>query len=79
MANDDRLVEEKLLEILEEAIVDEKASAGRYTHALELAREDESRELLKKLARDELEHERLLKERYHEIKKRLGLKIIKNK
>ncbi len=79
MADDDRLVEQKLLEILEEAIVDEKASAGRYIHAQELARDDESRELLKKLAKDELEHERLLKERYHKIKKRLGLKVIKDK
>lgn len=79
MSENKRFVEEKLLKILEEAIVDENASTERYQYALSLAKEKETRDLLEKLVKDEMEHEALLKDRYHEIKKRLGFKVMKEK
>ncbi|VAX22732.1 hypothetical protein MNBD_NITROSPINAE01-313 [hydrothermal vent metagenome] len=79
MTEDYRHLEEKLLDVLEEAILEEIASAARYRHALGLARDDEVRAMLEKLVHDEEAHERILKERYHEIKKRLGLKVMKDK
>ena len=34
--------------------------------------------MFKKLVDDEVMHEKVLKERYYEIKKRLGLKVIRD-
>jgi rubrerythrin len=73
-----RLVEERLLKILEEAILDEKASAARYRHGAELARDPDVKKMFDDLAADEIAHEATLKERYHEIKKRLGLKVMRD-
>ncbi|MBF0169988.1 MAG: ferritin-like domain-containing protein [Nitrospinae bacterium] len=72
------LVEEKLLKILEEAILDEQASAARYGHGAELARDPELVAMFEQLMRDEQRHEEALKERYRAIKKRLGLKIMRD-
>lgn len=74
--NTKRFTEEKLLKILEEAILDEIASAARYRHGLEFAQDPESIAMLEKLVKDEEAHEHALKERYYEIKKRLGMKVI---
>ena len=73
---EDNLVEEDLLEILEDAIEDEKASQARYQKALEKAKSSESRALFQDLMERELEHQRLLEERHEQIKKRLEVKII---
>lgn len=79
MPEDRRLIEEKLLSILEEAIEEEARSADRYRRALKCARDPEAISMLERLVRDEETHERILKERYYEIKKRLGLKVMKDK
>ncbi len=73
---EDNLLEEDLLEILEDAIEDEKASQERYLRALERAKSSESRALFQDLMDKEQEHQRLLEERYEQIKKRLEVKII---
>lgn len=73
---EDNLLEEDLLEILEDAIEDEKASQERYLRALERAKSSESRALFQDLMDRELEHQRLLEERYEQIRKRLEVKII---
>ena len=70
-------VEKELLAILEQAIEEERHSAGRYRRGAELSSDPESKKMFEKLVRDEEMHERVLKERYYEIKKRLGLKAIK--
>ncbi len=77
MNKDKNMVEQKLLNVLEKAILEEQASTARYKHGASIALEGEVREMFEKLAEDELEHERLLKKQYYEIKKRLGLKVMK--
>jgi len=70
-------VEKELLAILEEAIEEERRSAGRYRRGAELSSEPDSKKMFERLVQDEEAHERVLKERYYEIKKRLGLKAFK--
>ncbi len=69
--------EERLLRILEESILDEQASCQRYNYGMKIAKDEETRELFRQLVIDEMEHEKVLKKRYYEIKKRLGLKVMK--
>ncbi|VAX25168.1 hypothetical protein MNBD_NITROSPINAE03-1189 [hydrothermal vent metagenome] len=76
MSEDKQPVELKLLSILEEAIEEEKMSAARYRHGFKLSRDPVLKKMFEKLEADEIVHEKVLKERYYEIKKRLGLKII---
>jgi len=76
MSEDKQLVELKLLSILEEAIEEEKMSAARYRHGFKLSEDPVLKKMFEKLETDEIAHEKVLKERYYEIKKRLGLKII---
>lgn len=73
---EDKLLEEDLLEVLETAIEEEKAAQSRYMGALEIARSPESRALFQDLLDVEREHQRLLEERYEQIKKKLEVKII---
>ncbi|MBI5815110.1 MAG: rubrerythrin [Nitrospinae bacterium] len=79
MTEDKRIVEEEILAILEEAIREERESASRYQKGLALAADPEVKSMFERLIRDEETHERVLKERYYEIKKRLGLKVMKDK
>lgn len=76
MTEDRELIERKLLAVLEEAIEDEKMSASRYRHGVKLAVDPELKGMFEKLVADEIQHEKVLKDQYYEIKKRLGLKII---
>lgn len=69
-------IEEELLEILESSMSAEKASQERYRRAGKLAKNPESVALFKKLEEEEKDHEEKLMEKYIEIKKSLGLKII---
>jgi len=78
MSKDKRIIEEELLGILEEAMREERASAARYRRGLELAADPEARALFERLVADETAHEKVLRERYYEIKKRLGLKVMKD-
>lgn len=70
-------VEKELLAILEQAIEEERRSAGRYRRGIELSSEPEAKKMFERLVHEEEAHERVLKERYYEIKKRLGLKAFK--
>ena len=72
-------VERELLTILEQAIEEERLSAGRYRRGIELSPDPDVRKMFERLVQDEEAHERVLKERYYEIKKRLGLKGVKQK
>lgn len=73
---EDKLLEEDLLEVLEVAIEEEKAAQARYLGALDIARSPESQALFQDLVDVEREHQRLLEERYDQIKKKLEVKII---
>ncbi len=70
------MIEEELLEIVKEAIESEKRSQLRYERALSRARRPETRAMFEALLAEEREHERLLHEKYEDIKKQLGLKIM---
>lgn len=70
------LVEEELLGILESAIQDEVESQKKYQMALGEAKLPESKALFEQLIQAEADHERLLRERYAEIKKRMEVKIM---
>lgn len=70
-------IERELLAILEQAIEEERSSAGRYRRGAELSSDPDAKKMFERLVQDEEAHERVLKERYYEIKKRLGLKAYK--
>ncbi len=76
MTDKKKLIEHELLEILEEAIKEEIASTNRYKRGAQLAEEQDVIRMFEQLAADEAIHEKILKERYYDIKKRLGLKLI---
>lgn len=76
MTENSDLVEKELLEILEEAIQEERTSAARYRRGSKMATDPEVKNMFDRLAADEIGHEKALKERYYEIKKRLGLKVM---
>lgn len=76
MTENKDLVEKELLEILEEAIREEQTSAARYRRGAKMAMDPEVKKMFDRLTADEIGHEKALKERYYEIKKRLGLKIM---
>lgn len=72
-----RLVEKELLSILEESIQEEKAAHDKYSRAASMAEAPEIKEMFQLLATEELKHIELLTEKYGEVKKKLGLKIMK--
>jgi len=78
MTEKKRPVEKELLVILEEAIQVEIESAARYRRGVELSDIPEVKAMFERLVADEQSHERILKERYYDIKKRLGLKLMKD-
>jgi rubrerythrin len=63
-----------IIEILESAIVEESESRKKYLKLALEASDPETRAVLEQLARDEEEHERILKQRLSAIKlmKELG-------
>lgn len=76
MTKKKELVEQLILQILEDAIKEEKGSAARYQDGARLATDPRLKEMFEKLASDEVEHEKALKQKYYEIKKQLGLKVL---
>lgn len=72
-----KLIEKELLIILEESIQEEKTAHEKYKRAASRAESPEIKEMFKFLAQEELKHIELLSKRYSEVKKKLGLKIMK--
>ena len=70
-------VERQLLEILKEAIEKEKDSQEHFQRGVDLSTHLEIRGMFLQLLAEEKQHERLLMKRYVEIKKRLGLKVMR--
>lgn len=70
--------EKEILKILEEAIQREKAAYRLYSRGSELSGKSELKGVFSMLAEEELGHEKLLKQIYHDYKKQLGLKVLKN-
>jgi len=70
--------EKEILSILEEAIKRERAAYNLYSRGFRLAEKAEIKNMFEKLAQEELGHEKLLTEIYHDYKKRLGLKVLHN-
>ncbi|OGW17307.1 MAG: hypothetical protein A3G93_15595 [Nitrospinae bacterium RIFCSPLOWO2_12_FULL_45_22] len=70
------LIEKELLEILKEAIEQEREAQAKYAKAASLASLPEEKELYLQLYQEEVKHEKLLVRQFIEMKKRLGLKIM---
>jgi len=68
--------EKEILDILEKALGREKSSGDEYSRAAEIAENREVREVFTRLANEEKQHEKTVKELYYKYKKRLGLKIL---
>ena len=67
------LGDEDLLDILEEAIADERAAQEKYRRGLERCADPAACALFEQLLREERAHEKALEARYVEVKKRIGL------
>lgn len=70
-------IEKEILEILEVAIKREKAAYMLYSRGKELSEKQELKKIFTMLADEELGHEQLLKQVYHDYKKKLGLKVLR--
>ena len=70
----DLLGDDDLLGILEEAIADERAAQEKYRRGLERCADPEACEVFEQLLGEERAHERVLRARYVEVKKRIGLR-----
>lgn len=66
--------DDDLLAILEEAIADERAAQEKYRRGLERCVDPEACDVFEQLLREEQAHERVLRARYVEVKKRIGLR-----
>ncbi|MCL7489053.1 MAG: hypothetical protein M8357_12875 [Desulfobulbaceae bacterium] len=71
-------VEKQILKILEEAIQRERAAYALYSRGRELSEKAELKGIFSMLADEELGHEKLLRQIYHDYKKQLGLKVLKD-
>ena len=67
------LGDEDLLDILEEAIADERAAQDKYHRGLERCADPAACEMFEQLLREEGAHEKALEARYVKVKKRIGL------
>jgi rubrerythrin len=70
-------IEKEILKILEEAIHREQAANRLYSKGAALAGKSELKDIFVMLAKEELGHEKMLKQIYHDYKKQLGLKVLK--
>ena len=70
--------EKEILKILEEAIKREKAAYTLYRKGMELAENPKVKGVFAMLAEEEEGHEKTLKQVYHDFKKELGLKVLKD-
>ena len=70
--------EKEILKILEEAIKREKAAYTLYRRGMKLAENPKIKGVFSMLAEEEEGHERTLKQVYHDFKKELGLKVLKD-
>ncbi len=68
--------EKEILDILKRAMKRETDSEAMYRRGAEIASRPEVKDTFKKLADEEAKHEKVVKELYHQTKKRLGLKIL---
>lgn len=71
------VIEKEILKILEEAIKREKAAYKLYRRGKELSEKPELKKIFTMLADEELGHEQILKQVYHDYKKKLGLKVLR--
>ena len=70
----EKLGDDGLLAILEEAIADERAAQVKYRGGLERCADHDACRVFEQLLLEEEAHERALVARYNEVKKRIGLR-----
>ena len=71
--------EKEILEILEDAMLREKAAHKLYKRGEEISEKEEMRGVFSMLAEEELKHEKLIRNMYYDYKKKLGLNLIDKK
>lgn len=71
-------VEQVILRILELAIQREQAAYKLYSKGMELIDNPKIKGVFTMLAEEEQGHEKTLQQVYHDYKKQLGLKVMKN-
>jgi len=71
------LIEKELLAILKEAIEEERKAQNKYSRAAALTSVPEEKALYLQLFQEEVKHEKLLFKQFVEMKKRLGLKVVR--
>ena len=69
--------DKKLINILRKAINSERTAYKRYSLAESLAESKDEKKIYKSLAEEELKHEEILMGRFRELKKVIGLGVIK--
>lgn len=69
--------EKEILIILETSMAREREAADLYQRGAEVAIRPEIVKIFKDLANQEKNHEKILHDLYHQIKKRLGMKIFR--
>jgi len=70
-------VERRLINILRKAIQSERIAYKRYTLAGTYALSEDEKKMFQTLAEEELKHEEMLMARMRELKKAIGLEVIK--
>jgi rubrerythrin len=70
----EKLGDDGLLAILEEAIADERAAQEKYRVGLERCADRDACRVFEQLLVEEEAHERALVDRYNDVKKRIGLR-----
>ena len=68
--------EKEILDILEDAMLREKAAHKLYKRGEEISENGEMRKVFAMLAAEELKHEELIRDMYYDYKKKLGLKLL---
>ncbi len=68
--------EKEILKILVEAMKREIAAQNLYKRGAELTDNLQLKTIFQKLYEEELQHEKLLNDMYHDYKKELGFKIL---
>ena len=73
----DQETQKRMMNVMKKAIQSERIAHRRYSLCISYAQTDDEKKLFTTLAEEELKHEELLIGKMREIKKSLGLEIMK--
>jgi len=73
----DQEIQKRMMNIMKKAIQSERIAHKRYTLCVSYADTDEEKKIFSDLAEEEMKHEELLMGKLREMKKAMGLEIMK--